>query len=186
EHYVKSIILDNLKLLLILEFVVNFYTFNFLVEFFLVPIFVFIGGMQAISETKAEYVPIKKFISFISSAFGMFLLFYAFHKVVTDYKSLATLENIRSFILQPSLTLLLIPYLYFVGLLMVYQALFKRFDIFLKRREKNLARYAKWKVFILCHINLRKLNRFVKANTMKFMRVDSREDVKSIVKTFSG
>ena len=41
--FIKNLILDNLKLIAVVEFIVSFYSFSFLIEFLLVPIYVLIG-----------------------------------------------------------------------------------------------------------------------------------------------
>src|SRR5262245_31441605 len=38
EHYFKNVILDNIKFILILEFILNFYSFSLAIELALIPI----------------------------------------------------------------------------------------------------------------------------------------------------
>lgn len=47
EHYFRSIIIDNLKFLVLVEFFVGTFTFNLVVEFIMQPVlvlFIFVGG----------------------------------------------------------------------------------------------------------------------------------------------
>src|SRR2546421_9768941 len=57
SHYFKKVLLDNVKLVILLEFIINFYVFNLVVELLLVPVLFAIAALLAISGTKKEYKP---------------------------------------------------------------------------------------------------------------------------------
>jgi len=58
--YFRKIVSDNLKLVMILIFIINFYTFNLLLELILVPLIFIIVIMNAVAEVKKEYLPVRK------------------------------------------------------------------------------------------------------------------------------
>ncbi len=183
KKFFKKLLIDNLKLILVIEFIVNLYTFSLWVELILVPVLFLIVAMSAVAEMKKEYLLVKKVIDFILSAFGIFLIFFALVKIFEDYQIFATSKNLHAFILPPLLTLAYIPFLYFFALVMVYENLFVRLDIFLKNDQK-LTKFTKRKIFALCHINLGKLNRFSKENAQPLMRLRSRDDILNMIENF--
>jgi len=155
KNYLKKIVIDNLKLIIVLEFILNFYTFNFWIEIVLVPIISLILLMLAVSETNKEFSQITKFLNNLSGLIGIILMSYAIIRVLKDHHSLINMDNARAIILTPLLTIAYIPFLYLFSLIMGYEMLFCRLNIFL---SNDIARLIKIEIIKLCHINLRKLN----------------------------
>lgn len=181
--FFKKILIDNLKLILVLEFIVNLYTFNLLLELILVPFLFVIIAISAYSEMKKEYLPVKKMVDFILFIFGLSLITYAFVKILGDFQSFAVSENMRAFILPPLLTFAYFPFLYLFALMMAYENLFLRISIFVKD-NKALTKFAKRKIIRLCHLDLRKLNRFSRDSTQELTIISDEEDVKKLIGSF--
>ncbi|MBU4179869.1 MAG: hypothetical protein KJ625_08035 [Actinobacteria bacterium] len=183
EHYFKNILLETLAFVGVLEFVVSIYTFNFWIEIFLILVVSILVLTYAVAKTKEEYAPVGKVIEFLLAAFILFFIGYALFKTFADYQKLLTLDNLRAFFLPIILTFAYLPFLYFFALYMVYDTLFTRLNLF-SNKDKGLVRLARRKILILCHINLKKLNRFAKENTQELIRLDNRNDVLRMVDEF--
>lgn len=183
EHYLKEILLDNLKLILVLEFIVNLYTFSLWVEIIFMPLLFIIVAMGTVAEMKKEYMPVKKVIDTILAILGICLIIFAIFNLFSNYQSFATVDNLRAFLLPPLLTLAYMPFLYFFALLMAYESLFIRLDIFLKK-DNALAKLAKQKILVLCHVNLGKLNKFITANNKEFLNLKDKNDVLNMIQKF--
>jgi len=183
DKYFKTILLDSIKFIIILEFVVNFYTFSFWVELLLMPLLCFVMLIGVVAETEKEHMPVKKVSDFILSGFGLFIIVYSFIKITSNYKELATLDSLRAFILPPLLSFLYIPFLYFFALFMAYELLFVRLDGYINE-DKKLAKLAKRKILSLCHINLRMLNRFSTDSTPALVRLSNKADLDNIINEF--
>jgi len=168
----------------VLEFIINLYAFNLIIELILMPLLLFIGAMGALAETKKEYMPVKKVIHSVLAAWVIFTIIFTFYNIVIHYKSLATIDNLRAFILPPSLTFAFLPFIYFLALYTAYELIFIRLNIFLKN-DKALARFAKEQIFILCLMNLRKLNRFAKENALEFTRLHDKNEVLNMIQDFN-
>lgn len=184
DNHFKKILKDNLKLIIVLEFVVVLYAFNFWIEMIFVPVMFFIVAMGAVAEIKKEYLQVKKIIDFVLSAIGIFLIIFAIFQIVNDYQSFVSLNNLRSFVLPPLLSFALIPFLYIFALIMAYETLFVRLDIFIKN-DKSLAKFAKIKIFKLCFLNLKKLNKFAKESSTDLLNLKDRNDIVSLVQKFT-
>ncbi len=183
DHYFKNILNDNLKLIIFLEFVIVLYSFNFWVEMIFVPVMFFIVAMGAVAEIKKGNLPVKKIIDFILSSIGIFLIIFTIFQITSDYQNFATLNNLRSFVLPPLMTLAYMPFLYIFALIMAYETLFVRLDIFLKN-DKSLANFAKQKIFGLCFLNLGKVNKFAKESSPDLFNLKDKNDIVSLVRKF--
>lgn len=184
EHYFRKILLDSLKLILVLEFIITLYSFNFWIEMLFVPVMFLIVAMGAVAEIKKEYLPVKKLIDYVLSFIGIFLIIFAVSKIIGDYQGFVTANNLRSFVLPPLMTLAYMPFLYIFALIMAYEILFVRLDIFLKN-DKKLAAFAKQKIFRLCLLNLGKLNRFAKESTSDLLNLKDKNGILNLVEKFN-
>lgn len=185
EDHFKKTWVDNLKFVLVIEFIVNFYTFSFGVEMFLMPFFFVLGGMSAIAGMKNELEPVKKVVDVALAISGIILVIHAGYGLLNEFNELVTSNNFRAFALPPALTFTYLPFLYFWALLMSYERLFAVIDIFVKKRDQELAKFMKRKVFFLCRMNLRKLDKFAKECTREFRKLRDRNDVLNLLYGFS-
>lgn len=135
KRFFIKILKDNLKVILVLEFILTLYTFNLITEIILVPILVFIGIMSAVSDLKKECLPVKKLFDFILSLIGIFFIIFALGKVFGDSQNIINSQNLKTFILPPLLTVAFIPFVYFFALIMAYETLFVRLNIFNKNNS---------------------------------------------------
>lgn len=160
SSYFKNVVLDNIKFVLIMEFVVNLYSFSLPAELIVMPVVTFIAMLNVFAESKEEYKKVSKLLNFILGVFGLYLLAFTFREIVLDFQNFATIKNLRDFFLPPLFSIVLLPFVYVMALFMQYEMLFVRINI----ANKNLdnAKFAKRKVIAACHINLSKLNRVSK------------------------
>jgi len=183
EKYFKNIFKDNLKLIVILEFITTLYSFSLIVELFLDPLLLLIAMLSAFTEVyKKEYYRVKKVIDSIFSLIGVLILVFTLYKIITDIYGLVNVINLTSFLLPPILTLLFIPFIYFFALLMSYEIFFVRLKFFIKNKyELN---YAKWKIFTSFHFRLRQLNKFSKEYYQ--LNEECNNDIKKTIKLFKN
>ena len=156
SNFFKTALKDNVKSLIILEFIVNLYVFPLWVELFLVPFSALLGGMIAISETKKEFEIVKKILAFIMSLIGFIFICHAGYMVVTDFKQFATFENFESFYLPILFSITFIPFVYLFALYSGYEMFFIRLGFFVN--DTKVLRYAKKKTIFAFNLNLWKLN----------------------------
>ena len=158
EYYFKNLLKDNLKLIVVLEFITTLYSFSLIIEFFLVPILLFLGMLSAFTEVFQGFRQIKKIIDSLISIVGLCILLFALYKIITSFNSFANEDNLTSFLLAPVLTFLFIPFIYFFALLMSYEMFFVRLGFFIK--DKQELKYAKWIILFSFNFRLRHLNKF--------------------------
>lgn len=184
DGYFKKLILDNLKLIVLLEFVINFYTLNFWIEMIVIPILSLVAVVSAVSKTKPEFAPAKKLADSILWFFGVCLIIFTVSNICKNYHSLLDMSNLRAVMLPPVLTITYVPFLYFFALTMLYETLFVRVDIFLSNR-KDLARLIKMETIKTCKANLKKLKHVSSKMIPDVRLLDDIQSVQDYFKQFN-
>ena len=181
--YFKNLVLRSIKIVIIIEFIANIYTFNFVVELFIFPIISFFVIIAVLTEIKKEYLTVHQMANVIIGIFGFVVLVFFSINLISDFQNFWVLDNLRAFLLPILLVITFIPFLYLVAIYMAYELLFARLDIFLKK-DKDVAKYAKKQIFLLCNINLSRLNRFMRENTSKLTKLNDKAGVDKIFSDF--
>lgn len=160
DHYFKVLLKDNIKVILILEFLINLYVFNILIELVILPLAFFIGGMSAYADIKKEYSAVKKVVDYIIGLLGIATIIYVIYNIVNDFEGFTNYDNLKSFLLPILLTILFIPAIYFQALFMKYELIFVRLSSFCK--DDSLLKYIKFKTMTYCNLNLHRAKKFSK------------------------
>ncbi len=178
-HYFRNEVKDNISLIVVLEFILTFYTFNLIGELILVPLGIFLGGLLAVAEQDEEHLVVAKLINGILIAFGIYVFGFAGYNLVVGFSDFASLETLVDFYTPPLLSLLFLPFVYLLSVYMTYERVFLRigFDC----PDPEILRYAKWKSFLGFHLRARLLDRW--AGTTTYNRLDSKSDVKRSIKS---
>ncbi len=178
SHFIKSILRNILKLISVVEFIVNLYTFSIYVELLLVPFVFLASGILAYSEIDAKYKPVRDFLNGIFITIGFGLVIYLIRILVLDYESLLTQENLLLFVFPVYLSITFIPFLYIFALYVVYEELIVIMRHILKKGE--LSSYFTKKLIMECKFSLKKLILFNKNKRMKIIRCRTIEDINNI------
>ena len=176
EDYFKKLLIDNLKFIVFVEFITNLYAFSLWLELILVPIIFIIAAMDSLANIKEEYASIRKTLDYILSGIGFMLIIFALFQIIHTYPEFVTAHNVRSFLLAPILTIIFTPFLYLLALYTTYENLFVRVNRFLEQ-DRDLVRFTKWKIFQLCHLNLKKLYKFNRESGIKLLNINNKKDV---------
>jgi hypothetical protein len=184
RHFFKNVLLDNIKLAVFLQFIINWYVFNLAVELLLVPVLFFIIALLAVASTKKEYKPVMNLLQFLLAMYGIFLLIFALVHVVGDFKDFATVYTVKDFLLSPLLTVSFLPFVYFLALYATYEDLFTRVEIFLRDQNKELRSFTKRQIVRACLFNLKKLNKFSREYTTRLMSIENKSDIVSLTRQF--
>lgn len=167
ESFFKNSIKNNLKILVVLEFLINLYVFSLWVELLLVPVFGILGGLIAIVEFNKQYAGVQKSLNYVMAIIGTFLIGYAVYMAVSDFNIFFTLDNFQNFILPVLLTIMFLPFIYFWALYVNYETLFIRLQFFVK--DGALLPYVKKKTILAFGLNLWVLNKWSQhINTLRF------------------
>jgi hypothetical protein len=159
-HYFKKAAMDNLKFIIVIEYVINLYVFNLVIELIWLPFSFILYGMLAISERNTEYKQVKNLLNIVLTVLFVGMLGYAIYQIVNDFEKFASYKNLINFILPPIMSTLLLPFIYFTALYSKYENLFIRLGFFIK--DPEVLCYAKTKAILSFNVRLKYFDRFSK------------------------
>jgi len=178
KQRIKDCFIDALSLTAIVIFVSSAYTFHFLVEFISVPLLVIFGGAQAYAEndSRPDSKKVAKFLQGIFIIYGAIAIVFSLYNAINDYQVFFTTETLRSFLLPILLLIFFVPFYYAFSLYSMYETMLIQFKIPL-RKDPNLAKYLKRKLFRYVGISVLKIEMLRKCKQYADPFFKSKDDV---------
>lgn len=155
KNFFKNILRDNLKLILILEFVINFHQFSLLAEMFILPAIAFLAILQVVAEREERTKIVKTAIDWIFVIVTVMFLIISIRDITNDITGFANYSNLKSFLLPVILSISFIPCAYLIAVFMNYEMLFVRLGFYLK--NKRDLRFAKLRTIQKCGLQISKI-----------------------------
>ncbi len=112
EKVFRRILSDSVKIIVIVEFLVNTYTFSLPIELLMVPFAALIAMMDVVAKADVKYSSVAKFTTGLQVAIGLAILAVAVVKAAADFGSLLSIDSIRQVLLAPVLSVLFAPPIY--------------------------------------------------------------------------
>jgi len=178
ENFIKGVLYNNLKLIIVLQFISNLYVFNLATELVTIPILIFVGILSAFSELKEEYKKAKKIFDTILIIYGIIVMVFSFYNVIVDFDNFLSGKNLKSFFLSSVFTILYLPFVYLISLYIQYESFFVRIKWNFKDK-KSLSRHIRWKIFLSCGFNLNKIR--LVSKELKVFFIQDKTDFKVIL-----
>ena len=182
-NYFKFALVSNLKILVIIEFIINLYVFSLPVELILVPFLAILGAMTAIAESDNQYEPAQRLLNLIMIFIGCIFLVYSSYNVITDFHNFATVKTLESFYLPIVLSILFSPFVYLVALYSNYENFFIRISFFVE--DPVVLKYAKIKTILKMNINLWELEEWSKYVNSNW-RFKEKQEIDDAILVFSN
>jgi hypothetical protein len=183
EGFFKEAALDGIRLIAVLEFVLNVYTFPLLVELILLPVLAALAILSAVADTEKRFHSVKRLITGILALYGIGLVVYALASIILSFHDFASFKRLEDFLVPIVLTLLAIPFYYLFALIMLYESLFTRLNM--RVRNPKLQRFAKLAILKACGFRLAKARRFAKDGLHEIGGSDDRTDIERSIVKFS-
>ncbi|MBV1914179.1 MAG: hypothetical protein KUG72_02265 [Pseudomonadales bacterium] len=127
-------VIDNLKLLAVLQFIVGVYAFSLWIEVLLVPILAVIGAMLVIAGTDKKYHQVKVILEYCLSLFVIILVIYTLYMLVTNYGEFGQEKTVYNFVVPPLLTLSYLPFIFVMLVYSTYEQAFIRVKFSIENR----------------------------------------------------
>lgn len=160
ERYFRQTVITSLKVVVVLEFLANLHVFSFWCEIALFPIVLALVLMKTVAEFKPDLKGIERALGTLLIVYGLVVLVFSTYHALKDIRGTFTFPNLQAILLQPALTMALVPFLYAFALVAAYELLFVRIDFF--NRESGMAPYFKRRALRKFHMNLLALNRWAR------------------------
>lgn len=179
--YFKGIFLSAIKWTIILEFVVNLYSFSLFTEIVILPVLVFLAMTQAVAEMDEKHKVVSKFLQNVIALAGLSIFSYSLYKTVINFEAVLIFQNLVSFLLPSTITILFVPFVYFLALYSTYESYFIHLDFMTVKKDK--VKETKKLILRIANINLDKLLR-IKKNFEKRVFYDD-TDLKEYIQVIS-
>jgi hypothetical protein len=178
NNFFKNILWDNLKLILILEFVINFHQFSLLAEMIILPVLAFLAMLQVVAEREERTKIVKTLIDWIFVIITVTFLISSIRDITNDITGFANYSNLKSFLLPVILSISFLPCAYLIALFMNYEMLFVRLGFYLKNKED--LRFAKLRTLQKCGLQISKIRKLSpKINSL--YNGSTREEIKDTI-----
>lgn len=158
--YVRASLVDSLKLVIIIEFLVAMHTFALWIELLTVPFATLLFVLHTFTETKKEHDDVRSFLGHLLSVLGLIVLSYVGYRTFMDLKEIATLDALKNLLLPPTLSIAFLPFLILAVTYFSYENAFRRMMFVVK--DPNVQRYAKWQALRNFGFNRKHLQRWTK------------------------
>lgn len=116
KGYLKNIILEIIGLAAIISYILNFYSFSLLFELTIIPVVFLLAGVAAIAPYEPKNKKVGEFANTASMVIGVTIFVYSLYKTVIDFKSFATTDTFREFLIPVILSLMFIPFPYLLSI----------------------------------------------------------------------
>ena len=176
DNMFKDVVAESVKIVIVLEFLVNAYTFSLPVELVMVPAFGLIAMLDAGASSNKRYPEAATIIKGVAGVVGTVLLAIVVIRALSDLKTLASFDTLRSIALAPLLSLLFIPCLYGLVLVAKYELVFLMLDLGTEKDSK-LKRYARRRIRLAAGLSLRKIQRLLRDHSSDLMHAQTEADV---------
>lgn len=181
EKIFKKILKESLSIVIILEFILNTYTFPLMVELILLPLLAFIILSEEFSKTNTKYKSVERLMTKLQTILSFTILFSIIYKIATDFKNFWSISTLKIFLLPIILTITFLPFLYFLVLYSRYEILFLGLNSG-EVKSIELKKYAKKKIFKQCFLNLAKVNKAISSSASFDLRnIKTKKDVDKII-----
>ena len=155
--FFKDLFVDTFRWFVVIEFLINFYTFDLVIELILLPGFVLLILAFSLAKKDHQLKIIEKLSRSILAVLGISVFGFVVYKIATHYQEILNINNLLSLIHPLVMTVAFLPFAYTLALYMGYESLFVRID--LMRLDPDTRRQAKRKVLLAAQLNLNKLYR---------------------------
>ncbi|GIN93783.1 hypothetical protein J22TS1_48340 [Siminovitchia terrae] len=123
-RFFAKLIKDNLAFIVIIEFILNFWTFNLAVEMLTIPIALLLGGIYAVASREEETVIVKKIIDGLFVVFGIVVIIFTLYNLLQRPGEIINIKTLKEFLLPILLLFMNLPVVYGLALYNTYEQVF--------------------------------------------------------------
>lgn len=172
----KAAIIDQIKITVVLAYIVNAYTFPLWLELVLVPALALVVMADVVAKSDEQYAVVARLTESVLAVYGLVLLGLALQNAFSSFGSAEVNLMTRSLALKPILALSILPLLFVFQVIECYEQLWLRLQLG-REKEERVVRYAKWRLIRHLQFRPRRAKAFLRNHASDLMRLESRADV---------
>ncbi len=131
---------ETIAVTALVVFIAETYPFPLWGELLFIPLVVLVSLCAEIAKRKPELARTVPVFTFLQAVLGLWALSYAVWQAASDLSRLVTMDNLREFVVPILLSLMFLPFLFFLTLFVAYQAAAVRVQFAID--DKSLRIYA--------------------------------------------
>ena len=158
SDYFKNLLLNNFKILVVIQFILNTHMFSLWAELILVPLITMLFISSAFSENKEEFQSTKKVVDTILLLITLSFFAYSVKDIITEFSKFSSFKNLQSFLLPILLSVSFIPCAYIITLYMLYESFFVRLNFLIGDESKR--KVVRQLTLKKCNFSIKRLNEF--------------------------
>jgi len=171
-----KILTDSIKIVILLEFLFNTYTFSLIIELILVPLLTFIAMIDVVASMNEEHAIVARLAKGIQMVAGFVILGVALNRAISDFQNLKSLDTFRSIALAPFLSVLTFPFIYVMLVISKYELVFLRLNLD-SEKTRRLKHYAQRKIIMYAGISLKRVQHLLRHHIVDLMHIHKKSDV---------
>ena len=179
DKFFKKAIADNLKVIVIFEFIIVAYSFSFITEFIVFPFIVILSLSLGISKTHKELVSVKYLIESLLFVYAMFIAWNSISIIYKEPQLFWNTTTARDFMLPIFLSVGCLPCLYLVFIWIHIEQFNLRMNL-KDYHTDHIRKYGKWKFCLAFWLRPYLLYRA--ARQFNCLSVKNRKDVRNIIR----
>lgn len=152
NHFFTQLIKGNIAFIVIIEFILNFWTFGLITEIIIVPIAVFIGFLSAMYMRENNFKRAKRSIDRIFVIFSIVVIMNTVVHIIQIPNEIINVATLKEFLLPIILLILNLPIVYGLAIYNSYEQVFIRV-----KGSKSQKPKIKRKIFRFAGVNLSKI-----------------------------
>ncbi len=153
---IKKIIIENITLTAIVEFVVAYFTFPLWIEIIMIPVILFVVLLKVVADKKAENQKVSTLLSRVEILIGIGILSGTVLVAVDTFLTVDLTDFVVSFATPLVYSVLLIPMMYLCIVYAKYDTLFSRIHFMDtdKVRKKH-----RWRILKACKLSYKRIQK---------------------------
>ncbi|WP_194435173.1 hypothetical protein [Vibrio fluminensis] len=180
-EFLRESLNSQLKLIVLVEFLVAFHSYSFVEELILVSLLTFLSFCSAFA-VKPKHLPVKKVVDVTIAILGLFLLIDSLLNIYSEPTKFFSIGTFRDFLVPMLLSVSLLPYIYCFYYFLAYERAFLKAKIYTK--SKSLQRYAKINSFIAFRAQPKLIHQWMLYSCIT--EFESRETIKESIEQFKA
>lgn len=175
--FFRYVLREILSLTVILVFLTDTYTFGLIAELAIIPFATLLALVQAVPAKKPEEQRVQRWVGNLLALLGLGYLGHSAYLAFADWRDFATVATARDLVIPVLLSLMFLPFLYWLRLYATYQQVF--IGISNAIPDRKLRAYARFRAVLAFRHNLDLLKRW-----RRMMNVDQPTTKQAIKESF--
>lgn len=172
----RRVVVEQLKAVVLVEYLVNTYTFSIWMELAMLPFMTIVVVLTSFASTDEKHEIAAIFGQFIQTVVGLVVLWFAFKGALEQAGTFSMAVAMREVLLPIVLSAALIPVSYVLALISAYEQLFLVLE-FGENKAASLIRYAKWRIFLRLGFSKSAVRALLKDHRHDLLWAQTRADI---------